>query len=44
MNARDLLPLGIALALLAGLRPSGVVAASLLFGALTTGGRARTGR
>jgi general nucleoside transport system permease protein len=29
----------IALALLAGLRPSGVVAAALLFGALTTGGK-----
>ena len=29
----------IALALLAGLRPSGVVAAGLLFGALTTGGK-----
>jgi simple sugar transport system permease protein len=29
----------IALALLGGLRPSGVVAASLLFGALTTGGK-----
>ena len=29
----------IALALLAGLRPSGVVLAALLFGALTTGGK-----
>ena len=29
----------IALALLAGLRPSGVVAAALLFGALTNGGK-----